>query len=94
MLRPPVTSSWQAGSARTCGLRVLSRHAQTGVPDNTKTDATKACRYDPDLDPTYQEMAMHYRVGVVPARPYKLRDAIPLNEDARGSIDHDFGDGL
>jgi hypothetical protein len=37
---------------------------------------------------------MHYRVGVVPARPYKLRDAIPLNEDARGSIDHDFGDGL
>jgi hypothetical protein len=28
---------------------------------------TKACRYDPDLNPTYQEMAMHYGVGVVPA---------------------------
>ena len=44
------------------------------VPDNTKTGVTRACRYDPDLNPTYQEMAMHYGVGVVPARPYKPRD--------------------
>lgn len=44
------------------------------VPDNTKTGVTKACRYDPDVNPTYQEMAIHYGVGVVPARPYKPRD--------------------
>ncbi len=44
------------------------------VPDNTKTGVTKACRYDPDLNPTYQELAMHYGIGVVPARPYKPRD--------------------
>lgn len=44
------------------------------VPDNTKTGVTKACRYDPDLNPTYQEMALHYGAGVVPARPYKPRD--------------------
>lgn len=44
------------------------------VPDNTKTGVIKAYRYDPDLNPTYQEMAMHYGVGVVPARPYKPRD--------------------
>ena len=44
------------------------------VPDNTRTGVTKACRYDPDLNPTYQEMAMHYGIGVVPARPYKPRD--------------------
>jgi transposase len=44
------------------------------VPDNTKTGVTRACRYDPDLNPTYHEMAMHYGVGVVPARPYKPRD--------------------
>ncbi len=31
---------------------------------------SRACRYDPDLNPTYQEFAMHYGVGVVPARPY------------------------
>ena len=50
-----------------------------GVPrlaviDNTRTGVTKACRYDPDLNPTYQELAMHYGFGVLPARPYKPRD--------------------
>jgi transposase len=44
------------------------------VPDNTKTAVTRACRYDPDLNPTYQDFAVHYGMGVVPARPYKPRD--------------------
>ncbi len=44
------------------------------VPDNTRTGVTKACRYDPDLNPTYQNFAMHYGFGVMPARPYKPRD--------------------
>ena len=39
------------------------------VPDNLRTGVNRACRYDPDLNPTYQEMAMHYGVGVLPARP-------------------------
>ncbi len=41
------------------------------IPDNLRTGVSRACRYDPDLNPTYQEMAMHYGVGVVPARPYR-----------------------
>jgi transposase len=48
--------------------------AKLVVPDNTKTGVTKACRYDPDLNPTYQDMALHYGMGVIPARPYKPRD--------------------
>jgi transposase len=44
------------------------------VPDNTKTGVTRACNYEPDLNPTYQEFAAHYRVAVLPARPYKPRD--------------------
>jgi transposase len=44
------------------------------VPDNPRTGVSRACRYDPDLNPTYQELAMHYNVGVVPARPYRPRD--------------------
>ena len=44
------------------------------VPDNLRTGVSRACRYDPDLNPTYQELAMHYGVGVVPARPYRPRD--------------------
>ena len=44
------------------------------IPDNTRTGVSRACRYDPDLNPTYQQMAIHYGIGVVPARPYKPRD--------------------
>ena len=44
------------------------------VPDNTKTGVSKACRYDPDINPTYHNFALHYGFGVLPARPYKPRD--------------------
>jgi transposase len=44
------------------------------VPDNTRTGVSKAHRYDPDLNPTYYNFAVHYGFGVVPARPYKPRD--------------------
>jgi transposase len=44
------------------------------VPDNTKTGVSRACIYEPDLNPTYQEFAMHYHVAVMPARPRKPRD--------------------
>jgi transposase len=44
------------------------------VPDNAKTAVSKACRYDPDVNPTYQDLAAHYGFGVLPTRPYKPRD--------------------
>ncbi len=44
------------------------------VPDNTRTGVSRACRYEPDLNRTYHELAMHYGVGVLPTRPYKPRD--------------------
>jgi transposase len=44
------------------------------VPDNLKSGVTQAHRYEPDLNPTYQEMAAHYGVAIVPARVRKPRD--------------------
>lgn len=44
------------------------------VPDNLRSGVTKANRYEPDLNATYQEMATHYGVAIIPARPYKPRD--------------------
>jgi transposase len=44
------------------------------VPDNPRTGVDRACRYEPDLNRTYQEMAAHYGVAVLPARPRKPRD--------------------
>lgn len=44
------------------------------VPDNLRSGVSKACRYEPDLNPTYAEMAAHYGVAVIPARPAKPKD--------------------
>ena len=44
------------------------------VPDNLKSGVTKACRYEPDVNLTYEEMAQYYGVAVVPARRRKPKD--------------------
>lgn len=44
------------------------------VPDNLKSGVSKASRYDPELNPTYSDMAEHYGCAVLPARPRKPRD--------------------
>lgn len=44
------------------------------VPDNLKSASSQACKYDPDINPTYQQMLEHYQVAVMPARPRKPKD--------------------
>jgi transposase len=44
------------------------------VPDNLRAGVTRAHRYEPDINPTYAEMAAHYGAAVVPTRPRKPRD--------------------
>ncbi len=44
------------------------------VPDNLKSGVTKPCRYDPDINPSYAELARHYGVAVIPARVRKPKD--------------------
>ncbi len=42
--------------------------------DQLKSGVTKACRYDPEIQRTYEELAQHYGTAVMPARPGKPRD--------------------
>lgn len=44
------------------------------VPDNLKSGVAKACFYDPELNPTYRDLATHYGTAVLPARPYRPKD--------------------
>jgi len=44
------------------------------VPDNLKSATTKACRYEPVINASYQHMASHYKTVVIPARPRKPKD--------------------
>lgn len=54
------------------------------VPDNLKSGVTKAHRYDPDINRTYQECAEHYVVAVVPARAYRPRDKAKAEVGVQG----------
>ena len=44
------------------------------IPDNLKSGVTRACYYEPDLNPTYHELARHYGTAVLPARIRKPKD--------------------
>jgi transposase len=44
------------------------------IPDNLKSAVTKAHRYDPQINGSYQDMAEHYNTVVIPARPYSPKD--------------------
>jgi transposase len=44
------------------------------VPDNLKSGVAKSHRYDPALNPAYQDFAEHYGLAILPARVRKPRD--------------------
>jgi len=44
------------------------------VPDQLKTGVTRACRYEPELQRSYDELALHYGTAILPARPASPRD--------------------
>jgi transposase len=44
------------------------------VPDNLKAGVSSPHLYEPDLNPTYQDLAVHYGVAVVPARVRRPQD--------------------
>lgn len=43
-------------------------------PDNLASGVSKANFYEPDLNPTYHELAVHYGVAVIPTRVQEPRD--------------------
>ena len=61
-------------AAHTRALAAIGGAPKLLVPDNAKVAIVKACRYDPQVNRTYSEMAAHYGAAVLPARPRKPRD--------------------
>jgi transposase len=54
------------------------------IPDNLKSGVTIAHRYEPFLNRTYQEMAEHYGIAILPARPVKPRDKAKVEVGVQG----------
>ncbi len=44
------------------------------IPDNLRSGVHKSHLYEPDINPTYQDMAEHYNVAIFPARVRKPKD--------------------
>jgi transposase len=88
--------SWIGAHVR--AFEFMGGVAELLIPDNTKTGVSKACRYEPDLNPTYQEMAMHYGLAgkhrvVIPQQLRSSASARPVLHTApeiwiRKQIDH------
>lgn len=63
---------WIGSHIRT--FRFFGGVSEIVVPDNLKSGVTKAHYYDPEINPTYQDMANHYGIAVIPARVRKPKD--------------------
>lgn len=66
------SESWCMGHAQ--AFSFFQGCVETVVPDNPKPVITKACRYEPDVNPSFAQMANHFGVGVLPARVKRPRD--------------------
>lgn len=53
------------------------------VPDNLKSGVKKSHLYEPDLNSTYQDMATHYGVGIVPARAKSPKDKAKVEQGVK-----------
>jgi transposase len=70
---------WSEGLADWIGAHVNALSFLCGVPkllvcDNLRAGVTAACRYEPGINRTYQDLAAHYQTAVLPARVRHPRD--------------------
>ncbi len=63
---------WLESQAR--ALEFMGGVPQAIVPDNLKSAVSRAHRYEPELNPSYQDFAEHYGVAILPTRVRKPRD--------------------
>jgi transposase len=59
--------------------------AKITVPDNPKTAVINACRYEPELQRTYEELAEHYGTVIIPARSGEAQDKAKVEEAVQNS---------
>lgn len=69
---------WCASHIRT--FEFMGGVAELLVPDNLKSAVTRTCRYEPQVNATYEELAAHYRTAILPARVRRPRDKAKVEQ--------------
>jgi transposase len=59
-------ADWLAAHVRK--LEYFGGVPRASVPDNPKSAVHRTCRYEPDLNPSYQDFTELYGVAILPAR--------------------------
>jgi len=62
-------------------LRYFGGVPRALVPDNLKSAVNKASKYEPELNPLFDDFAEYYRTTIIPARAYRPKDKA-LGENA------------
>jgi transposase len=65
-------ASWTSSHERM--LQFFDGSPEIWVPDNLKSGVTTPCRYEPEINRSYAEMARHYGAVVIPARVGRPKD--------------------
>jgi transposase len=55
------------------------------VPDNLKSGVKQACRYEPEANSTYADLARHYGTAILPARVSSARQSRSRRRSAAGA---------
>lgn len=66
------TESWCNGHAK--AFSYFNGVPKIVVPDNPKPVVTKACPYEPEVNPSFAQMAAYFDVAIIPARVRKPKD--------------------
>ena len=61
-------------TAQVNALKYIGGVPRAIVPDCLKSAVTRGHRYEPDINPEYQDFADHYDTTILAARPYRPRD--------------------
>jgi transposase len=63
---------WVASHCR--AYKYIGGVPEVTVPDNLKSGVKDPCFYEPDINPTYLDMARHYGTAIIPTRVRKPKD--------------------
>lgn len=66
------TPSWIGGHIR--AFEYFEGVPRMIIPDNLKSGVSKPCRYEPEIQAVYGDMAAHYGTVIIPARVKRPRD--------------------
>src|SRR3970040_698377 len=72
---------WLSGHVR--GFEFFGGVPKILRPDNLKSGVKTPNRYEPELNPSYQELAEHYQIAVLPARVRRSKDKQHLGKSRK-----------